>query len=193
MADLFNFKEVEEKESVGGNSQKYIYPGIRHNVVIKDLKAGVNPNGTPFIEIFLYTKEGGPDTVKGFKFYTSAGALPKTQEKLKHIATKVATLEQVEGAKTVEDLRDLLKGNSLRLKFIGREYKNSNGELKEAAEIGLAPFAEAIQEEAAYPVVADEDTKLVYDKTNPYDFKKLEEEGTDSPEPVSSEAAPWSV
>ena len=196
MADLFNFGEVEERENVGGgNSQKYIYPGIRHHVVIKDVKAGKNANNTPFIELIMYTKEGGPEAARSFNLYTSPGALPKTQEKLKHIATKVATLEEVEAARDVEALRDLLKGKSLRMKFIGREYKNSNGELKERAEIGLAPFAEAIEEGAAYPVVSDEDTKLTFDKTNQYDFQKLEEEEsvTVDPAAMSGSSAPWSV
>lgn len=196
MADLFNFGEVEVRENVGGgNSQKYIYPGIRHHVVIKDVKAGKNANNTPFIELIMYTKEGGPETARSFTLYTSPGALPKTQEKLKHIATKVATLEEVEAAKDVESLRDLLKGKSLRMKFIGKEYKNANGELKERADIGLAPFAEAIEEGAAYPVVSDEDTKLTFDKNNSYDFEKYKEEGVQEVDPSSmgTDAAPWRV
>lgn len=181
MADLFNFAEV--KESVGtGNSQKYIYPGIRHQVVIKNIKEDKTPSGTPFIELELYTKEGGPEASVKFPFYTSEKAAAKSMEKIKHIATKVVTEAELNAAKTVEDLKDLLKGKMLRMKFTGEEYKNKNGEIKEKALIGLAPFAEAIEEGGDHPVILDEDTKLKFDKANQYDFKKFVEEGESAPQ-----------
>jgi len=181
MADLFNFEKVEEGADKGQGKGKYIYPGIYHNVLIKNVKKGSSPNGTPFIEIEMYTKEGGPEAAKSFKFYTSEKAKPKSLEKIKHIATKVAKEDDVNKAKDLEALRDLLKGNALRMKFTGREYLNSSNERKEVAEIGLPPFAEAIQEGAEYPVVEDENTELKFDKNNEWDFKKLDE-GEESPD-----------
>lgn len=192
MAELFNFGEVETKEEVGGgNSQKYIYPGIRHEVVIKSVKEGSPEGKSPYVELEMYTKDGGPETARSFKFYTSKGDIAKTMEKIKHIATKVATQEEVTAAKNVDDLRDILKGKKLRMKFTGEQWKNESGEIKERALIGLPPFAEAIEDGAAYPAVANEDTKLTFDKTNKYDFKLLEE-GDEVPT-APQEAAPWSL
>lgn len=189
MADLFNFASVEEKQVGGGNSQKYIYPGIRHRVVIKNVTEGKTPGGTPFIEFELYSKEGGPETSRKFQFYTSEKAIAKSMEKIKHIATKVVTEEELNNAKSVEELRDLLKGKVLRMKFTGEEYQNTSGEIKSRALIGLAPFAEAVEEGAAHPPVADEDTKLKFDDKNPYDFKKLEVAPSETPSEDGAKAA----
>jgi hypothetical protein len=193
MAELFNFGSVEEKVSVGGgNSQKYIYPGIRHNVVIKDVKEGKSQNKeTPFIEFSLYSKEGGPETARTFQFYTSPNTIVKTMEKIKHIATKVVKEEELNKATDVEALRDLLKGKSLRMKFTGEEYKNQNGEVKSRALIGLPPFAESISDEAEYPAISDEETKLKFDDKNQYDFKKLAEEGSEEPQTEQAGKSAW--
>jgi hypothetical protein len=196
MADLFNFEEVsgEREQGTGGGTQKYIYPGIKHHVIIKNVKTGKSANETPFIEIEMYTKEGGPDTSRSFKFYTSEKAVKMSMEKIKHIATKVATADEVNAAKDLEALRDLLKGKALRMKFVGREYRNSNNELKEAAEIGLAPFAEAIEEGAEHAPVADEDTQLTFDKDNEYDMVRLKESPESAPkQSPGASSTPWSV
>jgi hypothetical protein len=182
MADLFNFATVEEKVSTGEGSQKYIYPGIRHQVVIKNVSEGKTPSGTPFIEVEMYSKEGGPETAKKFPFYTSPAAIAKSMEKIKHIATKIVKEEALNKATSVEELRDLLKGGVLRMKFTGEEYKNANNEIKEKALIGLAPFAEAIEDGAEHAPIADADTKLKFDKNNTYDFKKLVESGSATPD-----------
>jgi hypothetical protein len=180
MANLFDFKEVETNVS-GGSNQKFIYPGIKNHIIIGDVSQGASKSGTPFIEIEMYTKEGGKDSSKKFQFYTSEKAMKMSLEKIKHIATKVVTEEELNAATDIESLKDLLRGKALRMKFSGQEYVNKNGEVKENALIGLAPFAEAIEEGAEHPPVADGDTKLKYDKDNEYDFKKLEVEATESP------------
>lgn len=189
MADLFNFEQVEEGKVGGGNAQKYIYPGIRHKVVVKNLKEDKTPNGTPFIELELYTKEGGPENSTKFPLYTSEKALKYTMERLKHIATAIVKEEDVNKAKNVEDLRDLIKGGVLRMKFHGEEYINKNGEVKEKATIPVTyPFAEAIEDGAEKPAIADEDTKLTdIDKNNQYEFKKVEVNPT--PDPASDISA----
>lgn len=176
--NLFSNKGVEEAKG-GGSNQKYIYGGVYHDVNIGKVSADTTPNGTPVLNVELYTTEGGKDAAKEFPFYFSAKAAQMSKEKLKHIATKVVKASEFEAIEAsnlneyAEAVNDLLKGGRLRLKFIAEEYENSNGEIKEAAKIGLAPFAEATQEGAEYAPVTDEDTELTFDKKNKYDFKAL--------------------
>lgn len=178
MGNLFSTQGVEEtpKSSKVG---KYIYGGIYHNIVISDVKSGESANGIPYVEVTMHTKEGGVEAARSFNFYFSEAAAKVSMSKLKHISTKIVTLQQFEeinatsSSELAEALRELLKGESLRVKFTSEEYINQSGEVKERANLGLPDFAEAIQEGAEYPVIADEDTKLTYDKTDKYDHKKV--------------------
>lgn len=183
---MFNLSEVEEKTS--GNGNLYIYPGIRDVVITKWTQGKSANKGTPFIAVNLVTVEGkkaGNVDPRAFEFYMTEGAMKMSLSKIKHIVTKITTEEKFASKnpadieEMVEHLNDLTRGETLRMKFIGEEYENSNGEVKEAARIGLPEFAEAIQEGAAYPVVTE--TKLTFDKNNPYDFKKLEKDNTKEP------------
>lgn len=197
MEELFNFEEIDgEKVVGGGNAQKYIYPGVRHNVIIKDVGQGQTPNGTPFVSIEFFTKEGGPETAKEFRFWMSERAKTISLQKLKHIATKVAKLDEVNAVKSLDEWRDLLKGRALRIQFNGEEYENANGEIKEKATIGLVPFAEAIEDDAEYPAVSDEDTKLAFDKENKYQMKRLPSKATEAPSsnsdtPTNKDGVDW--
>lgn len=185
---MFNLSEVEERSAGKGNL--YIYPGVR-DVKIKKWTKGKSANkGTPFIAVHLVTVEGDKQNIepRQFEFYMSEGAMKMSLSKIKHIVTKITT-EEKWASKNPEDidemvdhLNDLTRGETYRQKFIGEEYENSNGEVKEAARIGLPEFAEAIQEGAEYPVVPESESKLVFDKDNKYDFKKLEKDNTNESE-----------
>lgn len=161
MADLFNWSEVEDKPAGSGSNQKYIYPGVFHNIVIKSIKEDKNKNGTPFVRLTIYSKEGGPELAKSFDMYLTSGALPYTQRNLLHIGNCIVKEEEFKKAKSIEDINDLLAGESLRMKFDGEEYEYQ-GEVKTKAVIGFPPFAEPIQDGAEHPAIANEDTKLVY-------------------------------
>lgn len=185
MSNLFSNKGVEEAV-IGGGNQKYIYGGVFHDVVISDVRSGASSQkGTPFIELDMHTREGGPATKRAFQFYMSEGAAKTSKSKLRHIATKIVKLAEFEAveANTLEEytdaIADLIKGQSLRMKFTAEQYRNANGEVKDAARIGLPEFAEAIQDGAEFAPVADEDTKLTYDKNSQWDFKRLPIEPTD--------------
>jgi len=184
MSELFNFENVDDNVSTG--ERQYIYPGIYNNVVIKKVSHVEKPEngGAPYIELELYAKAGGPDNSKAFRLYTSERALEGSMKRLKHLAKRVATEQEVNSIKSIEDFNDLLRGRSVRMKFCGEQYEY-NGEVKEKATIGYLPFAEAIEEGAAVPVVADEDTQLTYDKNNKYDFKMLAT--SSSPSPMADE------
>lgn len=178
MSNLFSNENVVEK--VGGNGGKYIYPGIYDEVIIKGVTSGTSKNKqTPFVAVELYTKEGGEQNSKSFEFYMSENAADMSKAKLKHIATKVNTEEAFNSisASSLEEyaqkLNSIMAGRELRMKFTGEEYENAQGDVKEAARIGLPNFAEATQPGAAYPPVSKEKSQLTFDKDNEYDFKKL--------------------
>jgi len=179
---LFTQKTSDIKEVVaGGSSQKYIYGGVYHHIIIKGFTAGKSSQkGTPQIEMEVYTKEGGPEASSKQVFYFTPNTMDNVQAQLLHIANKIVTNKEfndevddssIESLAT--SLNNLLKGQSLRMKFRAEEYINGSGEVKEAARLPYAGFAEAIQEGAEHAPVADEDTKLVYDKKDKYDFKAL--------------------
>lgn len=190
---MFNLNEVKENS---GNGGAYIYPGVR-NVTINGWSAGTSAQGKPFVEVELTTveamKEGKENTSKKFQFYMSDSAQERSMQKIKHIVTKVTTADRITNQPDLNSfvsmLNNISKGKSLRIKFTGEEYEY-NGEIKEAARIGLPNFAEAINPGAEYAPVADADTKLVFDKNNQYDFKKL---AVDNTPDVGAAAAPANV
>jgi hypothetical protein len=192
---MFNLKEVSE-EVKGGSNQTYIYPGIRNQVIISKWVTGRSAKQeTPFIGVQLVTKEGKEAAVdpKQFEFYVSPAAIDTSMKKIKHIVTKVTTAKIFESKEVnsaeelVEHLNEISRGGVLRMKFTGEEYLNSNNEVKSAARIGLPEFAEAVNEGAEYEPISDENTKLTFDESNRFDFKKLPvlptQEAELSPEP----------
>lgn len=192
---MFDLSNVQE--NAGGNGNLYIYPGVR-NVTINGWASGTNQNGKDFIEVELTTveamKEGKENASKKFQFYLSDAARDQSLTKIKHIITKVAKEAQMtaqpDTASFVAMLNSISKGKSYRQKFTGEEYEY-NGEIKTAARIGLPSFAEAINEGAEYPVVADADTKLTYDENNKYDFKKLAVDATPNPTASAPAGVNW--
>ncbi len=193
---MFDLNSVAEKSN-SGNADLYIYPGVKR-VVIEEWSKGESAQGTPAIKVKLITKAakdaGKDDASKEFSFYMSEKAQEMSLRKVKHIVTKVTKEENIKPASNADQfvamLNSLTKGKELRVKFVGREYLNSNGEVKEAAEIGLPDFAEAVIDGAEYPVVSDEDTKLTYDKNNQYDFRKLPADQTPESQVGSASNAP---
>jgi len=177
---MFNLKEVSE-EVKGGVNETYIYPGIRNNVILKKWTSGKNDKGTPFLAVHFVTEEGKTANVepKEFKFYMTEKAVPTSLVKVKHIVGRITTYEKFESVnpanleELTDHLNDISQGGRLRMKFNGREYLNTAQEIKEAAEIGLPDFAEAIEDGAEYPAVAQEDSLLTFDKENKNDFEKL--------------------
>jgi hypothetical protein len=190
---MFNLNEVKEST---GNGSLYIYPGVRE-VVIKGWAKGESPSGTPFIEVELVTKDafdaGTENASKKFQFYMSEKAKDQSMVKVKHILTKVTKEANIKPATTADEfvamLNALSRNKSLRMKFTGEEYEY-NGEVKEAARIGLPTFAEANQVGAKYEPVAEANTKLVYDKNDKYDFKPLTKTATAESE-VATPATNW--
>ena len=80
----------------------------------------------------------------------------------------VPTVSQVQDF--ADKLREIWKGETLRMKFVCKEYLKDDNSVGKSTEIGLAPFAEATQEGAENPVVTE--TKLKYDESSSYDYKR---------------------
>lgn len=157
-----NFNNVEEQ-----SKKPKIQPGI-YEVEITGVVEGKSNGGTPTIEMGFLTTNGQYEHVEKFPAnpVVSAGkeksALDITLSKLKHIATKVVTVEELSGVSSIEDYNKLLTGKKLRMKFTGEE-RPYNGNIYVNARIGFAPFAESLDTNPSM---------LVYNPNNSYDYKK---------------------
>lgn len=179
MENIFSNKGISE-EGKSNDAQQYIYGGVYHKVIIKEVLKHTTNSGTECLRMMLYTEQGGPDTARSFDFYFTPKSAEITKSKLKHIATKVAKESVFENMPAnnldeyIENYGKIVTGKTLRIQFNAEQYQNSNGEIKDVARIGLPVFAEATQPGAEYPPIADEDTALTFDKEDPYNYKKLD-------------------
>ena len=170
---MFGAKDV--KETQGGG---YIKPGIQE-VTIDSVTGGYATTGTPKLTFKIYIKDGDSSKANDFNIFISEKTEDIAYRKIKHIFTKISTEEVYNSTtgSTIEELGEaydkVLAGNSLRMKFVAEEYLNSEGKLKVRPNIGLPTFAEAIQPGSSFPVVPANESKLVYDSNNQYDYKKL--------------------
>lgn len=172
---MFGGKEVNSERV-----SKYITPGV-HEVTIAKIEGTTASTGSPMLNISIHLKDGDSENANTFRIVMGKSTGEQNEyslRKVQHIATKIVKLDQylaVTGS-TIEEygeaLNNILAGNSLRMKFTAEEYLNNEGKTKVRANIGLPEFAEAIQEGAEHSVV--ETTKLTYDPTNQYDYKKLQ-------------------
>jgi hypothetical protein len=159
---MFGGQDVQET-----NKPKYIRPGI-HEVTIKSVKGETNQNGNPVVTFSLFLKDGDAEATTDFRFYLSEKAAVTSYKKIRHIFTKVVKDADYLSSKanSIEELGDVynskLSGNSLRIKFNGEGYVKQDGTTGVRASIGLPEFAEAIQDDAEYPAVAE--TKLVFNQ-----------------------------
>jgi hypothetical protein len=157
-----NFNGVQEQ-----STKPKMKPGI-YEVEITGIVEGKANNGTPTIEMGFVTTNGQYEHTEKFAAnpIVSAGkeksALDITLTKLKHIATKVVTVDELAAVNSVDDYNKLLTGKQLRVKFIGEErFYNNNTYVN--ARIGFAPFAEPLETQP---------TQLTYNPNDSYDYKK---------------------
>jgi hypothetical protein len=177
----------------------YIRPGIQEVTISK--VEGVVQNDKPRVDITMFREGGDDKSATTIRMYMSTDkAQLYALRKIKHLATNVVTEDKIDAieAESIEDygsqLNALLAGNNVRVKFIGEEYENQNGEIKVRANIGLPPFAEAIQEGAKHAVKTV--SELKFDETNQYDFKRMERaepssSSEDSTSPSNSNEGDW--
>lgn len=157
-----NFNDVQEQVT-----KPKMQPGI-YEVEITGVTETTGTNGNPVIVMGFVTTDGQYEHQEKFsaKSEKSPGkensALDITLSKLKHIATKVTTPEELATVTSMDDYNKLLTGKQLRMKFTGEE-RWYNGNIYVNAKVGFAPFAEAL---------STTPTKLTYNQNNSYDYKK---------------------
>lgn len=150
---------------------KRLRPGIENKVVIENIM-GFEPGAgrSPYLEFNLRKPEATAEDGTRLRFYMSEKSTPMSMKKIIHIATKCIKRSSLDAIKadSLEEygamLNKLLRNRSLRIMFSPEEYKNAKGVIGIKPGIGLPDFAEAINEGAEYPAVADNATKLVYDQ-----------------------------
>jgi len=182
---MYTTAGTEEKEFVN----KYIEPGV-HRVRIIGISGTEPESGSPYLQIDF---ENAKEQTANIRFYMSEKAKKMSTEKIIHLFSRMVTKKELDKmkAESLEDygskLDSLLGGKSCRVKFTGEEVDGNKGNWWKAG-IGFQPFAEATKEGAEYEPLSDEDSKLVLDKTNKYDWKPLPTADVEVSEEVSDSA-----
>ncbi len=156
----FGFDNVESADSA---FKGRIEPGV-HEVIITGITSETSKNDKSYVSIkcenVAKTREHEErmftSTPKGTEF---------TKSRIKHLVQKV-TGKSLKGEVSIEQLEKVLKGKSIRIKFIGEQYEYNN-DIRTRTNFAFMGFAESLS-------VTEEDSALSYDSSNPYDFKPLE-------------------
>lgn len=155
----FNFKEVQET-----TVKPRFTPGIFEGVIVRSVKDGLTPNNKKVITVSLLGTKGEEFDAN----WSMEGNAPQyTMRKLKHMLTKVLHNEDdVNAITSTEQANKALSGKMFRIKFIGTEFINKEGQVRIKADIGLPNFCESMK-------VAANQTTLSFDPNNQYDIVRL--------------------
>lgn len=172
---MFSTKNVEGS----ANSSSYITYGI-NDVTIVGFKSKDENN----LDLELKLKGAEDSNANSYRFWLTGEekSIERNMSKLKAIQLAVMTMEE---ANTIEgtDLNDFINklnakmiGKSFRAKFIGKEVaKNDGNGVIVFTDLPYMYFTEAIEEGAELPAIPDiKNTKLKFDQSNQYDYRKLE-------------------
>lgn len=176
-----DFSTVEIKET------SVITPGI-HEVTINKVEEGKMPFGDNIgaITLIFSSKDGAILTerlsLKTEKSETAKMSdFEKTMQRLAHIGHKLGySIEEFKKIKTIPQLSAALVGKPFRCKFTAKEYKNKEGGISIQSLLPLYKFAEPL---SVNP------TRLVYDKTNEWDYQVYVDKGTSTGSPAVSTTA----
>jgi len=206
---MFNLDELNDQPSGGG---MYIKPGV-HEVTVGNVTGSMTQTGSPKITVELFMVGGEPENARKFDFIfgdkvftfgkdTNMTSYKMSMNKLLHINNAITKRTAFVDAVTAsglpldtlpneeqlqafaEELRNRWLNESFRAKIVAEEYLKGDGSVGIGTKIGMPSFAEPIVDTAEYPRV--EVTKLTYDPTNQYDYKKL----AVAPSPSTSGATP---
>ena len=208
---MFNTQGTDTTERSG--ISKFISPGV-HVCAIKNVEFFTSGSGTPGMKLHLVTgpvagltDEAGNAigqtcehaywlSPKAWSYTTSKNAEGGTKRQLAIIADKLNVREQLDAisAETPEEYTKavnlLFKGKKARFAFGGQEIipSDSSKSVWVKAELLTFKFIESLTD-----VPNDADTKLVYDKTNAYHYKKAEVTSQDvlNSNSQASDDAPW--
>jgi hypothetical protein len=174
----FDFKNVPE-------DKKYVGYGVNQSVNIISVESGESQNEkkTPFIQINLKITGDADENNTIQKLYITDRSQKVTMRKIMAIHSCVSKLDLLiskDFASTEElakGLNSMWSGRNLRLKLQAEEYegtdKDGNPKIKARTSIPLFDFCEPLENGAELPPVAEVNSKLVFDKTNKNDFRRL--------------------
>ena len=181
---MFGVKSVEE------TTMNWIKPGINENVVCAGLSIPEGEVKTPHL-ILSFHLEGDEDNTRDERLYFTDAATKHSLKKLIHLVKVYNTREDLERADEASKSEEefcknvnlMIKGKKYRMKFTGEQYENSEGEIKTSTKLGFPPFAESVE-------ISKEDSELVFDKNNKFDFSTIEPATTEvGQESISEESS----
>lgn len=157
-------------EGVESGDPSRIGPGVSE-VTITKIEEGKMPYGNdiPSLEISFMDDTKAIFTEK-FDMNTEVaeGKEESNEERnlrrIKHIGTKVVDEPTFNSIRNTAQLATHLVGKKIRIKFSAREYTDKNGGVKVATQLPNFFFAEDVKTTP---------TKLKYDPTNKWDYKKI--------------------
>jgi hypothetical protein len=167
-------------------SLQFIGYGINDEAEIVRVESNEPEDKSPYISI--YFKIPGQDDDKSTRIneYLSEKAAPYTMEKIMEIHTHLCKRSSLESKQftgvqdLAAELTKMWKGRKLRLKLNAEEYmgvdQEGNPKIKTRVMLPFKFFAEAIMPGAEYAPVKKEESKLQFDKDNPRDYKRLQNE-----------------
>jgi len=155
---MFNTKNVTEGAA-------YLQVGVNDDVTIVDINAVVEEGKTPYFDL-LIAPSSNIESPNSFRLYFSEKATQYSLARIKHIATKVVTQEQIDNVVGTDfndyatKLKMLLGGRRLRLLLNGSEYMRNDGSIGTRTELPMMNFAEAIVDGAEYAAVTKDNSSL---------------------------------
>jgi hypothetical protein len=174
---MFNF------ENVSAERKSFVGYGINNDVTIVSVESGKSQKETEYIQINVKNTGDDDDNSTILKMYLSEKARPITMRKIMTIHSAVRKIDALKAKSfnTLEDmangLNDLWSGRRFRLKLQASEYlgedENGTPKTKIRTEIPISHFAEAVDTGAEMYPIKDENTQLVFDKNDKWDYKRL--------------------
>jgi hypothetical protein len=122
------------------SGQKRIGWGVQETEITDLIFNKEKQKGTPYLGVTVTNNDGATHMEK---FHLTPAALPK----LKHLMEDGLGYDNtvLNRDNTEDQLRSLLVGKKVRLKFCGREYLKKDGTIGSATELGFANFAENVK------------------------------------------------
>jgi len=177
---MFDFNKVKEIKKL-----KFVGYGINEPVVVNDVTAGESQTGTPFIQINVKFEGDDDKNSTTLKLYMSPKAQEISMRKIMHMhqglnkLTLLKALNAADLASLAASLKGMWINRKFRLKLAGEEYlgvdQTGYPKTKVKLNIPFPPFVEAMTPNAEYGMVGlSTDSKLMFDKSNKYDYKPLD-------------------
>lgn len=174
---MFTFNDVAEAQS---SFKPTIDPGIHKvSIISYDVTSPEDKTKSPYCAVKYANIEGTREAT--IKFYMNdnvkegktKSALDISLGNAKHIANNCdlspMDIAKIKGSNKEELLVSMIAacvGKPYRQKFVGEEFMNDKGDLRVKVGMGFPNFAESIK-------VADEQSQLIFKKTDSYDYKRL--------------------